>query len=489
MRQQAVQRVAQPVDLDPDLKRDAVYEQVLLDIICAELRPGERVDEIALAERYRAGRAGIRDTLYRLALEGLVERRPRLGTVVANPSVIELQQVFQLRVQIEGQCAALAARNARKDEIEAINRAFGMPIARSRRPTGARSCASIGPSTTPWPRPRTMSGSSGRSLTLHNSALRFWHYALPRRPVDAVKGEIAGHLEVAAAIAARDPAGGAGGDAHRPRRVSRHGAGTVLGRVGAAGVNALAGIAAQATAPAVVVERVSKSFVDPAGMPLAVLEDISFALNDREIVALLGTSGCGKSTLLNIMAGLQEADAGKVIVVGCGSRVTAHRSLGYVFQDDRLLPWRTALRNVTFSLEAGSTRRAERDARARKVLDLMDLTAFAGAYPHQLSGGMRSRVALARSLVLDPRIADGRAVRAARRPDPRADAHRGAAHQGAARHVDHLRHPRRRRSGGAGRSRACLCAAPRPHQGWRSTSSRRGRAIRPACRRRVTFAS
>jgi ABC-type nitrate/sulfonate/bicarbonate transport system ATPase subunit len=169
-------------------------------------------------------------------------------------------------------------------------------------------------------------------------------------------------------------------------------------------MNALAAIAAQATAPAVVVERVCKSFVDPAGMPLAVLEDISFALNDGEIVALLGTSGCGKSTLLNIMAGLQEADAGTVTVAG--GAVTRHSPpiLGYVFQDDRLLPWRTALRNVTFSLEAGSARRAERDARARKVLDLMNLTAFADAYPHQLSGGMRSRVALARSLVLDPRI-------------------------------------------------------------------------------------
>jgi DNA-binding GntR family transcriptional regulator len=207
MRQQAVQRVAQPVDLDPDLKRDAVYEQVLLDIICAELRPGERVDEIALAERYRAGRAGIRDTLYRLALEGLVERRPRLGTVVANPSVIELQQVFQLRVQIEGQCAALAARNARKDEIEAINRAF----ADADRAIAAADWRSVVRFDRAFHHAMAAAAHNvwleRTLLTLHNSALRFWHYALPRRPVDAVKGEIAGHLEVAAAIAARDPAG------------------------------------------------------------------------------------------------------------------------------------------------------------------------------------------------------------------------------------------------------------------------------------------
>jgi NitT/TauT family transport system ATP-binding protein len=79
-------------------------------------------------------------------------------------------------------------------------------------------------------------------------------------------------------------------------------------------------------------------------------------------------------------------------------------TLGYVFQEDRLFPWRTTLRNITFSLEAGSMPRAERDARAHKIIELMDLTGFAKAFPHQLSGGMRSRVALARSLVLDPPI-------------------------------------------------------------------------------------
>jgi len=141
----------------------------------------------------------------------------------------------------------------------------------------------------------------------------------------------------------------------------------------------------------ITVSHLSKHFPPPAGR---VLEDISFTLADGEIVALLGPSGCGKSTLLNIIAGLQPASGGDVAV--------DHAALGYVFQEDRLLPWRTALRNVTFSLEAGSTRRAERNARARAALDLMSLGDFASAYPHQLSGGMRARVALARSLVLDP---------------------------------------------------------------------------------------
>ena len=100
--------------------------------------------------------------------------------------------------------------------------------------------------------------------------------------------------------------------------------------------------------------------------------------------------------------GLQRADGGTVKVNGRPVTPRDMPELGYVFQEDRLLPWRTALRNVTFSLEAGSMPRSERDQRAKKILDLMGLTGFSKAYPHQLSGGMRSRVALARSLVLEP---------------------------------------------------------------------------------------
>jgi ABC-type nitrate/sulfonate/bicarbonate transport system ATPase subunit len=156
--------------------------------------------------------------------------------------------------------------------------------------------------------------------------------------------------------------------------------------------------------PIVSVHSVSRSFQDADGGQIDALAEVSFDLKSGEIVALLGPSGCGKSTLLNIIAGLQPADSGSVTVNG--RKVGTHDvpTLGYVFQEDRLFPWRTALRNITFSLEAGSMPRVERDARAKKILDLMDLTGFSKAFPHQLSGGMRSRVALARSLVLNPAI-------------------------------------------------------------------------------------
>jgi len=167
-------------------------------------------------------------------------------------------------------------------------------------------------------------------------------------------------------------------------------------------VNAIATLVDNAAA--VAVRHVSKSFVGPAGTSLTVLDDVSFELAPSEIIALLGPSGCGKSTLLNIIAGLQSADRGEVTVDGIQVSTRNLPVLGYVFQDDRLLPWRDSLRNVTFSLEAGSLPRRKRDERARKTLDLMDLGGFAHMFPYQLSGGMRSRVALARSLVLNPSI-------------------------------------------------------------------------------------
>jgi NitT/TauT family transport system ATP-binding protein/sulfonate transport system ATP-binding protein len=149
---------------------------------------------------------------------------------------------------------------------------------------------------------------------------------------------------------------------------------------------------------------VSKSFAD-TGAPLKVLDHIDFAVAEHAIVGLLGASGSGKSTLLNIVSGILKPDRGQVFICGAASEdFNDWCAISYMFQDDRLLPWRTAIRNVEFALEAGSMAKVERTRRARESLQLVELEKFAEAFPYQLSGGMRSRVALARSLVTEPRI-------------------------------------------------------------------------------------
>ncbi len=158
-------------------------------------------------------------------------------------------------------------------------------------------------------------------------------------------------------------------------------------------------------AGAITVRGVSKWFKTAEGTPLHVLEDINLTIAAHSVVAILGASGCGKSTLLNIISGIVTPERGEVSLNGVTSRqFTDWRSISYMFQEDRLLPWRTTLRNVEFSLESGSMPRAERESRARDALKLVGLETFADAFPYQLSGGMRSRVALARSLVQEPCI-------------------------------------------------------------------------------------
>jgi NitT/TauT family transport system ATP-binding protein len=155
--------------------------------------------------------------------------------------------------------------------------------------------------------------------------------------------------------------------------------------------------------PAISFQDVSKRFPTAEGRMLEVLRGVSFDLPSAAIVAIVGPSGAGKSTLLNLAAGLILPDHGEVRILG---RSTAGAvdwgRVGYMFQDDRLLPWRVALANVTLALEAGAMPAAERRRRARDTLGLVGLADFVTAYPHQLSGGMRSRVALARSLVGEP---------------------------------------------------------------------------------------
>ncbi|MBC6460506.1 ABC transporter ATP-binding protein [Actinomadura sp. HBU206391] len=154
---------------------------------------------------------------------------------------------------------------------------------------------------------------------------------------------------------------------------------------------------------AVDVRQVSKVFHDDRGREVQALRDVTFQVRRSEIVALTGQSGCGKTTLLRIIMGLERSTSGTVSVGGdpvrgCGP------DRGIVFQNAELLPWRTALGNVEFGLEARGVPKAERRAAAQEAIELVGLGAAAGRRPHELSGGMRQRVGIARALAIDPDV-------------------------------------------------------------------------------------
>lgn len=122
---------------------------------------------------------------------------------------------------------------------------------------------------------------------------------------------------------------------------------------------------------------------------------------DGQVVAILGPNGCGKSTLLRLVAGLLASDGGAIEIDGIPVR-GPDRRVGFVFQEPRLLPWRSAIDNVAFPLELAGRPRAQREAEAARLLELVGMADFAGARPHTLSGGMRQRVAIARALAMEP---------------------------------------------------------------------------------------
>lgn len=133
------------------------------------------------------------------------------------------------------------------------------------------------------------------------------------------------------------------------------------------------------------------------------LQDINLTVHDGEFLCVLGPSGCGKSTLLEITAGLLSQTSGEVLLDQVTQSGTS-RDIGVVFQDSALFPWRSIRRNIEFGLEITGVSREERRARVQKTLELVGLTGFEEKYPHQLSGGMRQRAGLARTLVADPRV-------------------------------------------------------------------------------------
>ncbi len=134
------------------------------------------------------------------------------------------------------------------------------------------------------------------------------------------------------------------------------------------------------------------------------VKDICFTVKASEFLCILGPSGCGKTTILNILAGLLKPTSGEILIGGspAGGR---RQDRGVVFQDfAQLFPWRTARGNVEFGLEMRAIDKATREQKAMDVLKLVGLETFADVYPHQLSGGMQQRVAIARSLAYDPQV-------------------------------------------------------------------------------------
>jgi NitT/TauT family transport system ATP-binding protein len=140
-----------------------------------------------------------------------------------------------------------------------------------------------------------------------------------------------------------------------------------------------------------------------ASRRLVAVNDVHLQIADGEFLVIVGPSGCGKSTLLDMLSGLTPPSSGQILIDG--TPVTGPGpDRGIVFQQYALLPWRTARENVEFALEATGVGKRERRDRAREQLDLLGLQDFTDSYPHQLSGGMKQRVAIARSLVTDPEL-------------------------------------------------------------------------------------
>ena len=146
---------------------------------------------------------------------------------------------------------------------------------------------------------------------------------------------------------------------------------------------------------------VHKTFYSESGEAVEALADLSLTVGDGDFVTLIGATGCGKSTTLNLIAQLETVTAGEVRL---GGGLCAGKNIACVFQHYTLFPWRNVLRNVTFGLQMRGVGRRERTARARVLLEQVGLSGFENAYPHELSGGMRQRAAIAQALAIEPRL-------------------------------------------------------------------------------------
>jgi NitT/TauT family transport system ATP-binding protein len=151
-----------------------------------------------------------------------------------------------------------------------------------------------------------------------------------------------------------------------------------------------------------VAENIGVRFETPEG-PVVAVDDVTLAVRPGEFLSVIGPSGCGKSTLFNVIGGLLTQHDGKVTVAG-ETISGPHKNIGMVFQEESTFPWRTVIDNVSFPLELTGMPKAERVKRARHFISMVGLDGFENRYPGELSGGMRQRVSLARTLASEPKI-------------------------------------------------------------------------------------
>jgi NitT/TauT family transport system ATP-binding protein len=155
--------------------------------------------------------------------------------------------------------------------------------------------------------------------------------------------------------------------------------------------------------PQIVIDKVSHRYCPPSGRPVLALEEVTLDIREREFLALLGPSGCGKSTLLYLVGGFLPTESGQITLDG---RAIAGPGpdRGIVFQHFALFPWKTVRSNVLYGLERTKLPREQREQKAQAFIDLVGLHGFEDSYPSQLSGGMKQRTAIARTLAIDPKI-------------------------------------------------------------------------------------
>ena len=194
-------------DWSPKLLKAKVYEQILLDIILGELPPGGRLDETALAKRYGAGLAGVRDALARLALEGLVLRRARAGTTVAPIDLVDVRQAIDARRLIEPHCAALAALHATAEDVVALRAAFD-DADRAIKAGDIRAIVDMDQRFHVAMARACRNATLARILIpLQHKATRFWVYSMKEDTPAEQREEVRRHLKIVDLIAARDAEG------------------------------------------------------------------------------------------------------------------------------------------------------------------------------------------------------------------------------------------------------------------------------------------